>query len=79
MIKDTSLKKTHLFMVERYPLYSYCHGTADLWYLFETRCPVTPERGEMPIAYCSVKEGSLQFDQLLRPFYSYFATIIELA
>ena len=57
ILKDSSLrsiKKMHFFMGERYPLYSYCHGTENLRYFVEICCPVTLERGEAPIAYCTV-------------------------
>ena len=40
---------------------------------------MTIERGETPIAYCSVKGGSLRFDQRFRPFFSHVATMKLLA
>ena len=69
------MKEMQLLMGERYPLCINCHGIENRSYLFASRCLITLEGGETPIAYCSVWIESLRFDQCFRPFFRHFATM----
>ena len=77
-INDSShriMKEMQLFMVERSALHINCHGIENLSYLFENRCLITIEGGEMPLAYCSVSIEPLLFDRCFKVFSRHFATV----